>query len=300
MLREQAHSESDCREAIRRESIGESGPRRQHQSQQSGTNIISKMILSHREMRNPWRRTTTSKQQRVDLAVGRGPVLKDDASRYPRAAWTVRRITMQIVFAASESVPFAKTGGLADVVGALPKANPKAGSRSHGLSTSLCDSSPHLSGDAKVPYPVHYHPVSAQQSLRRNRGWRGARWGEVLLCRLPENYLIDKDFMETTATAMETTRNASASSAGPCWRLPRCIGVPDVFHVHDWQAALIPVLLRTVYSADPVLKKCGIGPHNSQRRIPGLVSAVDNGTTVAAVGALHLRQAGALQHFQFS
>ena len=31
------------------------------------------------------------------------------------------------------------------------------------------------------------------------------------------------------------------------------LGVPDVFHVHDWQAALIPVYLRTVYLADPDL-----------------------------------------------
>lgn len=29
---------------------------------------------------------------------------------------------MNIVFAASEGVPFSKTGGLADVVGALPRA----------------------------------------------------------------------------------------------------------------------------------------------------------------------------------
>ena len=29
------------------------------------------------------------------------------------------------------------------------------------------------------------------------------------------------------------------------------LGVPDVFHVHDWQAALIPVYLRTVLSARP-------------------------------------------------
>ena len=25
----------------------------------------------------------------------------------------------------------------------------------------------------------------------------------------------------------------------------KLLGVPDVFHVHDWQAALIPVYLRT-------------------------------------------------------
>jgi len=31
--------------------------------------------------------------------------------------------------------------------------------------------------------------------------------------------------------------------------------VPDVFHVHDWQAALIPVYLKTVYAADPELTR---------------------------------------------
>ncbi|MGA2634606.1 MAG: glycogen/starch synthase, partial [Terracidiphilus sp.] len=36
------------------------------------------------------------------------------------------------------------------------------------------------------------------------------------------------------------------------------LGVPQVFHVHDWQAALIPVYLRTVYSSDPVLSHAGV------------------------------------------
>ena len=35
------------------------------------------------------------------------------------------------------------------------------------------------------------------------------------------------------------------------------LGVPDVFHCHDWQSAIVPVFLRTVYSADPALKHCG-------------------------------------------
>jgi starch synthase len=38
----------------------------------------------------------------------------------------------------------------------------------------------------------------------------------------------------------------------------KLLGVPEVFHVHDWQAALIPVYLRTVYSADPLLAHAGV------------------------------------------
>ena len=33
----------------------------------------------------------------------------------------------------------------------------------------------------------------------------------------------------------------------------KILGVPDIFHCHDWQTALIPVLLRTLYDEDPSL-----------------------------------------------
>ena len=36
------------------------------------------------------------------------------------------------------------------------------------------------------------------------------------------------------------------------------LGVPDVFHVHDWQAAMVPVYLRTVYAGDPVLRGAAV------------------------------------------
>jgi starch synthase len=36
------------------------------------------------------------------------------------------------------------------------------------------------------------------------------------------------------------------------------LGVPDVFHVHDWQAAMVPVYLRTVYAGDPVLRASSV------------------------------------------
>src|SRR5205814_7180532 len=37
----------------------------------------------------------------------------------------------------------------------------------------------------------------------------------------------------------------------------KILGVPDVFHCHDWQAALVPVLLRTQYSEDPAFRDAG-------------------------------------------
>jgi starch synthase len=35
----------------------------------------------------------------------------------------------------------------------------------------------------------------------------------------------------------------------------KILGVPDLFHCHDWQSALIPVLLRTLYAEDPAFDR---------------------------------------------
>jgi starch synthase len=37
----------------------------------------------------------------------------------------------------------------------------------------------------------------------------------------------------------------------------KILGVPDLFHCHDWQAALVPVLLKTQYSEDPAFRDTG-------------------------------------------
>jgi starch synthase len=38
----------------------------------------------------------------------------------------------------------------------------------------------------------------------------------------------------------------------------KLLGVPDVFHIHDWQAAPIAIYLRTVYASDPALKSAAV------------------------------------------
>ena len=61
-----------------------------------------------------------------DLKEGRGPLCPRPLFVY-LPFFLERRNTMKILYAASEATPFAKSGGLADVAGSLPKALVKDG-----------------------------------------------------------------------------------------------------------------------------------------------------------------------------
>jgi starch synthase len=162
---------------------------------------------------------------------------------------------MQIVFAAPESVPFAKTGGLADVVGALPKEILKLG---HGVAVYLplyAAVRPHLIGEIKyavrsitIPFPHGNRFVGIVDGGERN----GVKF-----------YFVDCPEMFDRQGLYGNNGDSFGDNAERFGLFCRAVleavkilGVPDVFHVHDWEAALIPVLLRTVYGADPVLKHC--------------------------------------------
>jgi starch synthase len=164
---------------------------------------------------------------------------------------------MHIVFAASECVPFAKTGGLADVVGALP---PELVKRGHQVTVYLplyATVRPHLAGEWKyavrsitIPFEHYNRFVGIVDGGKRNGvqyyfvdcpelfdrpGLYGTKEGDY-----PNNW---ERFGLFCRAVLEATKQ---------------LGVPQVFHVHDWQAALIPVYLRTVYNADPVLSRAGV------------------------------------------
>jgi starch synthase len=160
---------------------------------------------------------------------------------------------MNIAFAASEGVPFSKTGGLADVVGALPRALAALG---HQVSvylpryrqTKLTDPAV-VVRSVTVPFDDEYRFASVvsggTQALVRyyfieypqyfdREGLYGAAGGDY-----PDN-------AERYALFCRTVLEAS-----------KILGVPQIFHCHDWQTALIPVLLRTVYSEDPAFHDAG-------------------------------------------
>ncbi len=170
---------------------------------------------------------------------------------------------MQIVFAASECVPFAKTGGLADVVGALPAELTQLGHRVtvylplyRGVLEKLNKPKTAIPS-LTIPFPFYNRFVRIVDG--------GLREGvQFYFVDCPE--LFDREGLYGTQ-AGDYPDNAERFGlfARAVLEASKQLGVPDVFHVHDWQAAMLPVLLRTTYYFDPVLRKipCVLTVHNA-------------------------------------
>jgi starch synthase len=160
---------------------------------------------------------------------------------------------MHIAFAASECVPFSKTGGLADVVGALPGALAALG---HQVSvyvpryrqTKLSDADTAVRS-ITVPFDDRYRFCS----VLAGGGPAGVRFYFV-------DYppFFDREALYGTS-AGDYPDNAErfALFCRAVLEGSKILGVPDIFHCHDWQSALIPVLLATQYVEDPAFREVG-------------------------------------------
>jgi starch synthase len=157
---------------------------------------------------------------------------------------------MKIVFAASECVPFAKTGGLADVVGALPPALAALG---HDVTVYLPKYKQTKVTDAKtvvrsitVPFDDRYRFCSVVD---------GGTHSGVRFYFIDYPPYFERDALYGTPLG-DYRDNAERFALYSRAVLEGCkvLGVPDVFHCHDWQSALVPILLRSVYAEDPALR----------------------------------------------
>ncbi|HLH08129.1 MAG TPA: glycogen synthase GlgA [Terriglobales bacterium] len=168
---------------------------------------------------------------------------------------------MHIVFAASEAVPFAKTGGLADVVGSLPPALAQLG---HKLTVylprykqvKLPPTAKTVISSLTVPFDDKYRFCSVVDGGTHN----GVQY-----------YFIDyPPYFERDAlygTSLGDYRDNAERFALYCRAVieaSKILGVPDLFHCHDWQSALVPILLHEVYEDDPVFRRvpCVFTIHN--------------------------------------
>lgn len=163
---------------------------------------------------------------------------------------------MHIVFAASECVPFAKTGGLADVVGALPPELVRLGHQVTIYLPLYAVVRPHIEGE--LHYVVRSITIPFQYYNRFAGIVDGGKRDGVQIYFVDCPELFDRPGIYG-AKSGDYPDNAERFGlfCRAVLEATKQLGVPDVFHVHDWEAALIPIYLRTVYYFDPVLRNAG-------------------------------------------
>lgn len=156
----------------------------------------------------------------------------------------------KILFAASEAVPFIKTGGLADVTGSLP---------------GYFDKEEY---DVRVILPKY---------MCMDERWRGQL---RFLCHFYVNlswrkqyvgifetkyegvtyYFVDNEFYfagdKPYNNIYEDVEKFAYFSKAVIEALPYLDFCPEIIHCHDWQTGLIPVFLRTLYGDERYY--CGI------------------------------------------
>ncbi|MEZ4484423.1 MAG: glycogen synthase GlgA [Syntrophotaleaceae bacterium] len=156
---------------------------------------------------------------------------------------------MNILLVASEVAPFAKTGGLADVAGALPQALARLGH------------------DVRIFMPW-YHAISEKSfaserlnikvevevaGLTRSAELRRGQLGEIPVYFLdyPEFFQRRGLYGTTAGDYPDNAQRFGLFCRAVLEALPQLDFRPDVLHLNDWQTGLIPVLLRSERQSDP-------------------------------------------------
>jgi starch synthase len=184
---------------------------------------------------------------------------------------------------ASEAVPFAKEGGLADVVGAMPR---YLASRGH---------------DVRIVMPRYYKVDPERYGLRQVSGvlvvpmgsigelYAGVYEGRLPGSEVPVYFLEHQQFYGRerlyeidNVSYLDNDNRFTFLSRGGLELCKLIDFYPDLIHVHDWHTAVTPVFLNTLYRNDPHVGRAAslLTIHNMQHQgsfYPGLMDVLDIG-----------------------
>ncbi len=163
---------------------------------------------------------------------------------------------MKILFVASEAAPFAKTGGLADVTGSLPKALKRMGH------------------DVRIIMPFYKMVETSGASIRKGRKGveitlgdttckgllRQTSLGDIPVYLLENREYFQRDFLYGSQAGdyADNHKRFSFFCHGVLQLLKRMDFRPDILHCHDWQTALVPILLKYEHKEDPFFMKTAV------------------------------------------
>ena len=168
---------------------------------------------------------------------------------------------MRIAVCASEGAPYVKSGGLGDVIEALPAALAQI------AGNEVCLFLPYYK---KIKEAGDKYPVELVSQYRVMLGWRQQYAGLMRLTNRTDGvqvYFIDNEYYFGARPGAiygdidDGERFAYFSRA--CLDAMLSIGyIPDVIQCNDWQTALVPVYLKAMYRGAMPNTRCMYTIHN--------------------------------------
>jgi starch synthase len=165
-----------------------------------------------------------------------------------------KKKTIRVLFASSEIAPFAKTGGLADVCEALPKALVSLGVQPT-LVLPLYRSVKEGGWDLEVV--MEDLPVQVGEAEIKADIHQGQLTEEIPVFFVQHDEFFDRSFLYGTSKG-DYVDNAQRF----CFVSRAVLALSealkqrwDVIHCHDWQAALIPIYLKAIFSNHPLFER---------------------------------------------
>ncbi len=149
---------------------------------------------------------------------------------------------MKILIATSEALPFAKTGGLADICGILPEALINLGTDVHVI----------LPKYKCIPTPnKQVGTIKVQIGEKEKKGivWEETTPNGVKFLFIQHNPYFNRDelYGDKDGDYDDNAERFFFFSRAVIETLKLLDWQPDVIHIHDWQTALVPLLLKTTY-----------------------------------------------------
>lgn len=161
---------------------------------------------------------------------------------------------LRILFATPEAVPFAKTGGLADVAGALPKFL-------QPLGCEVILVMPYYRMVKRSGFPIQYLGEEIEVPLGdetlRAEVYQGHLDKNITVYFIGRDEFFDREYLYSgpkgdyfdnaerfiffTRAVLNLARHIQFS--------------PDVIHHHEWQTGLIPAYLKSIYGNDPFFER---------------------------------------------
>jgi starch synthase len=164
---------------------------------------------------------------------------------------------IRVLFVAPEAVPFAKTGGLADVAGALPKFI-------QPLGCELILVMPYYRAVRRSGLPLQYLSeeieVPMGNEIIKADIYQGQLTPEIPIYFIGREEFFDREYLYSTPRG-DYFDNAERFIffSRAVLTLSQHIGFsPEIIHHHEWQTGLIPAYLKSVYRNDPFFSQTAL------------------------------------------